>query len=296
MNKVIVSFLKKSFVLSLPFVGLLWGIPWIQASINAASIFPQSSIRTFFQIIFAIGIVITVGVDGFWIMSSNIKNYQPKTNYMTFLIPYLCASLSCIAPVYAAFTYNHGSQRLLFTSIILIVDFGFGLFGYLKLMDKISSPFKTSVTNKEFSAKKIVQCTAAIVFPVATGMINLFLILDFIKKDIFHSLPLALLCAIICSIPSYVVATISSFDIFGRLFDAVVNSWRKEKKKYLVPSIISLTALTAPSAACYITYTTLQNAGINHILLLFATFFIGLNRVVFSAFTLTTLNSTTTLS
>ena len=58
---------------ALMILGALWGVPWIQPSYNAATIFPSEGAQEVIGNFFSAGIVITVGADGLWVMIEIIK-------------------------------------------------------------------------------------------------------------------------------------------------------------------------------------------------------------------------------
>jgi len=133
--------------------GISWGLPWIWSCLAVGNIFP-SAVSTCLGVLFAFGIVVTVGADGWWIMREahqyferksaiekawqTIQQGEPRTRYLKKSAAFLFASCSCIAPVYASIRYTSGLAQYL-SFITLVVYYGYGLVGYTQLIDKVSA-------------------------------------------------------------------------------------------------------------------------------------------------------------
>ena len=139
---------QKGMLALLALFGAAWGTPWIKAAAGGAIIFPES-VRKAFEKIFSVGIVITVGGDGLWIMLEHAKSALRKSEEEKTLtvkeqstalkiskvvFPVLFSALSCIAPVYASVEYNSGLSKFLGV-ITLIGNFGYGYYGYKKFIE-----------------------------------------------------------------------------------------------------------------------------------------------------------------
>jgi hypothetical protein len=125
--------------------GLLSGVPWIAPSEGAAIIIPPGALREIIEILFAAGIVFTVGVDGGYVMYDNLfleesKNiseifFNRKDNKIKTAIIGIFSVLTCISPIYAIVTYNTGIKR--FLSIVALGTYlGYGVYGYKRLVNK----------------------------------------------------------------------------------------------------------------------------------------------------------------
>jgi len=132
-------------------IGLAWGIPWIWASMSAATLLFSAPWAGIVGVIFAIGIVVTVGADGWWIMQTACERLHRRSmaqvqlqrlqhtsaagRYLNTFLCVLLATLACIAPVYASVKYTSGTQQLL-ALITLVGYYGYGLVGYGRLLDR----------------------------------------------------------------------------------------------------------------------------------------------------------------
>lgn len=137
-------------------VGASYGVPWINASEKAASVFPegmQASLKPYF----AFGIVTTVGFDGLFFMLTQIERFiRPKSTVeqnlcrrddalkmkaIKYALSFFLPVFGCIAPVYAAYEYSDRLLKSLVVVVALNVYAG-GLFGYLVLIDGIIQRYK----------------------------------------------------------------------------------------------------------------------------------------------------------
>lgn len=333
------------FVIGAIILGGLWGVPWIQASQTAAlALFTNADLQTIMGFIFAIGIVVTVGCDGIWIMSEVIKI---KTNHkhiqhkkMRVVAVLLCAALSCVPPVYAAVIYSSGLHKLL-ACIVLVVNFSYGIYGYAKLIDllfDLKFKFFKTVLNassqdlnhvqillhqgvnlqvpekintyqqffnyvkknnlnhlrKESFFRKAYKYSVSILIAVSLASVDIYLTKDFLTSAFIANSVLALWIALMAAIPGTVATFISTWFVAEKTLQLMFKENEPQLVKQLFPKLGSIiafmlvfVALLAPSAAAYITFTTLGKAGINAFLLYTALGSIIIARFTFSYFTLT---------
>ena len=146
--------------------GAAWGLPWIKASTNAAAVFSDPLCKNVFSIVFPIGIVLTVGVEGNWFMHEIADQLSPQKKAAAELIygrhksfskmfkkiaPILFSTFACISPVYAAVKYNSGIERF-FSIITLVGNGGFGYFGYERLIERLYYQFEKAAKSKSMSS------------------------------------------------------------------------------------------------------------------------------------------------
>ena len=74
-----VSDKESLLIISLALLGLSSGLSWRQAASDAAGFLPEGDLRNSFAEIFAFGIVVTVGIDGLWIMLEVGKSISSKS-------------------------------------------------------------------------------------------------------------------------------------------------------------------------------------------------------------------------
>ncbi len=338
-------------------VGALWGIPWINSSKSAAIIFPQGPTRDAFGLIFATGIVVTIGTDGSWIMSAcadelastpqeerilieGNRQHCCLTKTSKILPPAICSFLSCIAPVYSAFKYNEGWEKYL-SLIILVINYGYGFFGYSKFIVTISQKIREQFTSSELMAiknelvektqylssctnasleditddgqlietiravdllikpvtfwsksKNALQGSAAIIIPMGSSVVSILLTKEFLQSTIYDNAIFGYGAAIFSEVPGYTVGVLATYTIFGKLLDFLTCNNSQACNKYalltnaILPGAILLLSLTAPTAASYIAYTTVESEISGTFWPTIAAVLIGLHRLIFSNFTL----------
>ena len=331
-------------------LGMAWGLPWIWSSMSAAHIFP-ANISPIIAVIFAVGIVLTVGTDGWWIMKEATKTLDFKSPIEKKLfdsesgffsrrirvsLTWLFATLSCVAPVYAAVKYTSGDASQFLAIVTLIGCYGYGLVGYGRLIERISdwlrdqrqdqtqrkqkaifinsirywaeqeinitdsisaeqwikkiiadhdAPIITFGDNKLKRFLRILQLLFTICIPLAASMVNVFLIHDFLYHQVWAHAAFAIPVAFIAQIPDLMITTIATYQVFGKLF-ALLSNQSVQKPLHLTRAIPNLLALLAPTAAAYITYTTLTAHHMPSAIVLFGVIAISTARIVFSGFTL----------
>ena len=330
-------------------LGVMWGLPWIWSCLTAATVFPQS-VSGFLGGLFAVGIVMTVGADGWWIMRETHEYLAKKssiekawqriqqgnmgTRYLKRLTAFLFASCSCIAPVYASIHFTTGLAQYL-SFITLIVYYGYGLVGYTQLIDRISvwwqdkqshpdlvrtrnrlsqvldelaedasanlttaAQWMTCLENSNHNEKiikptalktltskqKILQKIIVCLIPPLASLVSLFLIRDFLYMHIWNNTIFAIIVAVIAELPGFVINTLATYKVTGYLLEMLNEPRKNVSLKNGVPMLLSL---LAPTAAVYITWTTLTAHQVSHAVVLAAMIAIGLARMVFSWFTLT---------
>lgn len=326
--------------------GMAWGLPWIWSSMSAAHIFP-AHISPMIAIIFAFGIVLTIGTDGWWIMTEATKTLDLKTSiekklftpinsffprHIRACLIGLFATLSCIAPVYAAVQYASSAQQCL-AIVTLVGCYGYGLVGYSRLFEQISNWLgdqqqdqtqrkqkavfinsirhwaekETAITDnmsaeqllkkitayrdlpthtaglKQFA--RILQILFTIFIPLAAGMVNVFLIHDFLYHQVWAYTAFAISVAFMAEIPDLMITIIATYQVFGKLLTLLSGSTTKTTMN-LMTAIPNLLALLAPTAAAYITYTTLTAHHMPPAIVLFGVIAISTARIVFFRFTL----------
>lgn len=292
-------------------IGAFSGIPWIHAASSAAVIFPEGFLREWGEILFAAGIVITVGADGLWIMLQISKQFFLNQTLQTANLrkkPYemtkwgaslLCAMIGSLPAVYATATYNTGAEKFL-AILTFIAHLGYGLYGYSTLIGGIIEKLTTSkatfsITQQEPMMKKAIQLFSAITVSLGAGLVDLFLIKHFIVHSMTENPALIYGLALLIAIPNMVINFISTRELsgkiidkffYGRQFDPLLYSLYP-KLSTVLPLTIFLIALTAPSAGAYITYSTLSmEKSIPEVVIWLAVSSIITARFFFSTFTL----------
>ena len=154
----------------------------------------------------------------------------------------------------------------------------------------------TEKRTKGYSAQGVTQflLTSFILFSV-TG-VDLFLTKKFLKADIDNNSALDISIAAFCEIPGFVTTTISTYATLGRLFDIAHGKTHDAEMKlasdmypkmmFFLHLLTLILALTAPSAAAYITYSTFGDADVDTGVQFAATAAMVLARLIFSNFTL----------
>lgn len=148
-------------------------------------------------------------------------------------------------------------------------------------------------------AQKALQLFFATVISFSASMVGVYLSKEALK-NIFHNAMGAYILAVIAEFPGFVVGMVSTYAILDRLFNVISCEKNVDPKRimfnqiypmlsFIIPALIFLTALTAPSAGTYVTYETLEKEGVNPILKWIATSSIIAARVIFSNFTLNNL-------
>lgn len=345
-------------------LGATWGIPWINAASEAAVIFPSGAAQDAFRIIFAAGIVATVGADGTWIMlnvgrmldadNQKMQNLMPqkhqsiKIKATKGIITAILAALSCISSVVASIKYNNGSDKFL-SILTLLVNFGSGVYGYNRFiaglsyrrnifsnndlneqrnfliarlsylrnqnilipdnLDNAESFMSYLMNDSNFNIiqkvtpnlswpRIIFQGFFAATIPAAASVVSIMLTKDFIQKNLVDILALALAVSIISEIPGYTTSLITTFKLFGRLFDMLTCQQNERslagslypKLTMAVLLVAFFLAQTAPTAAAVITYNTIQELK-NAYLTWSATGAMIAARYIFSNFTLNDLTN-----
>jgi hypothetical protein len=158
-------------------LGATWGIPWWSIALEAIQkIIPDGVAQQILMGLFAVGEVITVGADGAWIMLElgddwmRIKTKEeeklPQNKDSSFLkslrngsvlaVSSVFATASCISPVYAILKYAGGESK--YTAIFTLVgNFGKGVYGYSKLINKfVVNPVETCIHRDE-ETKRLVR-------------------------------------------------------------------------------------------------------------------------------------------
>lgn len=311
--------------------GLLSGIPWISPSMDAAIIIPNpGALRETVAILFASGIVLTVGADGGYVMYDCLPLEESKSISEAFFarndskiktaIIGVFSILACTSPVYATITYNTGVNRLL-SILTAVTSLGYGVYGYKRLVNKssnflhdhfalekrvrkeksindskllkllhdiqknpeilineddVSMLVHRSLTNelstraqmsKAAVAKLVFQLLGDITIPAATALVTVLLAKE-AMQTIWDNPGFYITMTILAELPSYVLSIVSTHNIFGQVFDGVMGIINRNPDisllNNLYPNLMfgvniaaSLIALTAPSAAAYITYTTI---------------------------------------
>ncbi len=154
-------------------------------------------------------------------------------------------------------------------------------------------------SRKESIFKKIVQILPTLLICTAFSLIGFFLTKEFFTTTISDSPALIYPFSIFAQAPVVVIAAISNYEFFGRSFDFVFGNDHdpqrnliKEqypKSSMVLPYLLFLISLLAPTAAGYILYNTFNEENVNSTLTWIATISIILVRVTFSNFTLTKL-------
>jgi hypothetical protein len=160
--------------------------------------------------------------------------------------------------------------------------------------------------NTQFLKKKIVYFKLKVVCAnfahtlnntdITHALVTIQLTKDFLEADIFDNAAFAYSSAIFCEIPAVVVNLISTHDVLGRLWALATAMYYKQQTdlisqlytyiKLAMAVIIFATALTAPTAAAYISYTTLGADGMDPVVQWMAVVAITIVRITFSNFTL----------
>lgn len=332
-------------------LGSAWGIPWISAASSAAVIFPSGLTRDIFEKIFSAGIVATVGFDGLWVMlqigkdlgsklpsEKQITQKGSKTRQITTLTASGIFSLfSCISSVYASTQYNSGANQLL-GIITLVVNYGYGFYGYQRFlnsnynnvlmavhrkfgihqkevleydaalanqqkflrkidrviaglagMDSLNNDVFSSMdlatsgndgniagnqsqNSSYLSAKNLFQLLPTILLSCSSSLVSILLTKAFLEDDIIDSAAFAYTAAILSEIPGFVIGIIGNLDVFGRIYDLIFRSAAQNPNlttqeyswsKFILPTLVLLVSLTAPTAAAYISYNTLNSDDVN---------------------------------
>lgn len=269
------------------FLGALWGLPWMQVSAEAATVFSSPLSREIFSILFPIGIVVTVGADGLWILLNVARKIANEARIVVLRsgITFICAALSCIPAVYAAFIYNHGLGKLL-ALITFVGNMGYGLYGYSSLFRTFQKE-KSDYLSRHL-LKGMIQIVAGLFLAFSAGLVDLFLTKDFLLSTVMNNEVVAFLTAGFTALPALVINFIATKNLAGKVFDVIAQ------KSYLqtnitLPFVFFMLSLLAPTAAGYIVYHTLLNEQVHTTLIVFATLSIMSARVVFANFTLNNL-------
>ncbi len=155
--------------------GLTWGVPWTKAASGAAAIFHEGPLREAFEKIFAMGIVITVGADGLWLMLEAGKSFGSRSREEQRLLPgstrgykytklgvsSALSLLTCIPSVYASVTYNKNSAKYL-SILTFLGNYGQGLFGYGVLFDRFAGYLNNQGQPQGGTRAKLIQSKAEI--------------------------------------------------------------------------------------------------------------------------------------
>lgn len=143
--------------------GAIWGVPWMQTAADAVREIGIES--RFVEVLAMIGIVLTVGIDGVWVMNTMHRVLFPinKTNLKLKLAyerrkwilaaAILLAVLSCIPGVYAAYLYNQEEKKY-FAIITFFGNLGLASLGFYSLVFEV---FKKIVHRKDEPSGAIYQ-------------------------------------------------------------------------------------------------------------------------------------------
>lgn len=311
--------------------GLLSGIPWISPSMDAAIIIPNPGVlRKTVAIIFAAGIVLTVGADGGYVMYDCLPLEESKRvseiffdrndNKIKTAIVGIFSVLACTSPIYATVTYNTGINRFL-SILTAVTSLGYGVYGYKRLVNKSSNFILDYLTldesgrvekkrynkslyqllrsiekdpeillgnddlseivngairhgeivnsnmNRTAAGKLIFQLMGDITIPAATALVTVILAKE-AMQTIWDNPAFYITMTILAELPSYILNLVSTHNIFGQVFDGILgiingapdNSFLNltyPKTMLAFNVAAAIIALTAPSAAAYITYTTI---------------------------------------
>ena len=323
-------------------IGMAWGVPWIWASMSAAAALFPASWAGVMGVVFAVGIVVTVGADGWWIMQTACERLHKRSpaqlqlkglqhtnaagRYLNSFACVLLATLACIAPVYASVKYTSGTQQLL-ALITLVGYYGYGLVGYSRLLDRgrqwwharrspelagyqqqlvqrIANIQDSTVANwqprswaswllQDESVDSLKRChhsplqlIGIALIPPAAALVDIFLISEFIQRSIWANPVFVFAAAVIAALPAFAVNVLATYHVLGNLTKPKtrpVLSAAWQKTSLILPT---LGALVAPSAAAYITYTTLSAHHLPGSWILCAVLAISVARMLFSWFTL----------
>jgi len=149
------------------------------------------------------------------------------------------------------------------------------------------------------SARKSFQAIFTLAIASSSSLVDIFLTKEFLAKNILKNGFFDYVTAIVSEVPSAVVTCISSYFALGRFFDFLrcrsddpITQLTKEmypKTMFSASFLLLLLSLTAPTAAAYITYSTLGGENIDKGMQWSATAAMIAARLLFSNFTLNNL-------
>lgn len=159
----------------------------------------------------------------------------------------------------------------------------------LNIQDKMPDPGKLRI-------KKTGQAVSSIPVVMVATIVSFYLSKEAANETVTTNEPGSIILSIFAELPGFVINVISTFVVSGELYDLLScqkESWNQtvdhsiaRKVKVSVAFIVSL---GAPTAAAYITYTTLQDQSLNQGLILAGAAAISMVRIIFSNFTLSNL-------
>ncbi len=276
-------------------IAALWGIPWINAAI--AGVVAIGLDLMVFKIIAAIGIVVTVGADGFWLMSRALtlwskpsaQNFQPTKAMQITII--LLALISCLPGTYAAFRFNHGIYQ--FSAIIIFIgSLGSGLYAYWQLMPRLTGANPVFALFHRTNRLKAWQYSIAGLMGLSLTIVDFYLVHHFMITYLTAQWEIIWPLALITALPNGLILFISSLDLSNRLrqrYQPTNQALARFKKTYYLSYLRWPIALTAPSATAFIGYTTLSEQGLATGSVWLAIMPLIIGRITFSFFTLTQL-------
>ncbi len=161
--------------------------------------------------------------------------------------------------------------------------------------------------NHVYSGKKQVNkkilIGIALFIAISATIVGIFLVTEFIEKHLIQNHSIAFILSIIAETPFFIITFMSSYGALRQIFHRFLLSDREKsifdqyypKLSQAVKLPIFLISLLAPTAATYITYTTLTNGNAQFYLIWVAIFSTIAARSLFAHYTLSLLVAELTL-